>query len=190
MSAVLASPDFECGRLETVFNRCFGESESTCLLGGAAEPLYQPAKEEHGMHLLFYREDFFASALHEIAHWCIAGEQRRKQVDFGYWYAPEGRSEKEQKSFESVEVKPQALEWYFSLACNYPFRISVDNFCDSGELPNTLCFRSNVAVQARQWQRDGLPVRGLQFYRALLAEFKTGIGVDIDRLQFKAETLA
>ena len=188
MAAAISSQSMACTRLETVFNECFQQSENTRLLGGAAEPFYQPAEPEYDLHLLFYREDFFASALHEVAHWCIAGAQRRKQVDFGYWYAPEGRSNKQQKSFEAVEVKPQALEWYFSLACSYPFQISVDNFCDSGELPDTRCFRSSLAAQARQWQFDGLPVRALQFFESLSDEFKAG--VDIDSLNFEAEALA
>ncbi len=59
---------------------------------------------------LFLLMVFYASALHEIAHWCIAGENRCQQVDYGYWYEPNGRSEERQFEFEKVEVKPQALE--------------------------------------------------------------------------------
>ncbi len=43
------------------------------------------------------RTDFFASALHEISHWCVAGKARREQVDFGYWYCPDGRDAMTQK---------------------------------------------------------------------------------------------
>ncbi len=50
----------------------------------------------------------FASALHEISHWCIAGKARRELVDFGYWYCPDGRDAMTQSQFEDVEVKPQA----------------------------------------------------------------------------------
>jgi elongation factor P hydroxylase len=114
--------------LESLFNDCFTERWNTQLIGGAQEPLYQPAAIAGQLHSLFYREDFFASALHEVAHWCIAGEARRQQLDFGYWYAPEGRSPEQQKAFETAEIKPQALEWYFSTACGYRFQISVDNF--------------------------------------------------------------
>ena len=109
---------FDCARLEAVFARCFARTENTRLVGGAAEPLYQPAGKGNGPHSLYFREDYFASALHEVAHWCIAGIERRQRVDFGYWYAPEGRSDDQQRAFESVEVRPQALEWYFSLACS------------------------------------------------------------------------
>ena len=98
-------------RLEQVFMRCFGSSLCTRLQGGAAEPLYQPATLEGDYHVLYYRADYFASALHEVAHWCIAGEIRRQQTDFGYWYAPDGRSPAQQRAFERVECRPQALEW-------------------------------------------------------------------------------
>jgi elongation factor P hydroxylase len=102
------------------------------------------------VHLLWYREDYFASALHEVAHWCIAGEQRRQQLDFGYWYAPDGRSPEQQGAFEAVEYKPQALEWFFSLACGYRFRLSADNLgMPGGEMPDASEFRGRVCEQAR-----------------------------------------
>ncbi|MEP5566618.1 MAG: elongation factor P hydroxylase, partial [Halioglobus sp.] len=182
------SKGFDCARLEAVFDRCFADSENTRLIGGAAEPFYQPATIDQPINLLYFREDYFASALHEIAHWCIAGAERRKQLDFGYWYAPEGRSDDEQKSFEQVEVKPQALEWYFSSACHYPFRISVDNFGASGELPDTSQFRCDLVAQALYWQETLLPERALQFFNALAKEFETDIDVDV--LEFDAEAVA
>lgn len=167
---------FASQRLEKVFDECFLVSENTRLVGGATEPLYQPAAEPGMPHLLYYREDFFASALHEISHWCIAGTERRKLLDFGYWYAPEGRNAEQQLAFETVEVKPQALEWYFAQACGYAFRVSVDNLDPvSGALPDTGDFRGRVEAQARRWQVDGLPSRGELFFRALAAEFETGL---------------
>ena len=48
-----------------VFARCFWTSHATQLLGGADEPLYQPAGRAGEPHRLFYRENFAASALHE-----------------------------------------------------------------------------------------------------------------------------
>jgi elongation factor P hydroxylase len=163
-------------RLEQVFDNCFLVAENTRLVGGAQEPLYQPASEPGGVHLLHYREDYFASALHEIAHWCIAGSQRRRLPDFGYWYAPEGRSHRQQKAFEAVEVKPQALEWFFSQACGYAFRVSVDNLDPvTGALPDTSAFREQVKTQAEHWQRCGLPARAHTYFMALAAEFNTGL---------------
>jgi len=174
-------PAVQCGfsakRLERVFADCFALTLCTRLQGGAREPLYQPAAGGGDMHVLHYREDFFASALHEIAHWCIAGPQRRQLSDFGYWYAPDGRSATQQQAFEAVEYKPQALEWFFSQACGYRFRISVDNL-DSreGSLPDTDPFRRRVLAQARRWQRDGLPQRAAIYYHALCREFSTSAG--------------
>jgi elongation factor P hydroxylase len=163
---------FDSQRLEQVFERCFLAGENTRLVGGAREPLYQPAAAAGTPHLLFYREDYFASALHEISHWCIAGPERRQLQDFGYWYAPEGRSPAQQRAFEAVEVKPQTLEWYFSQACGYPFRVSVDNFDPvSGALPDTHDFRQRLEFQARQWQVTGLPSRAKRFFYALAAEY-------------------
>ncbi len=164
-------------RLQRVFDDCFLASHNTRLVGGAGEPLYQPGNDGKE-HLLFFREDYFASALHEIAHWCIAGRERRGKVDFGYWYAPEGRSPAQQRAFEAVEYKPQALEWFFSRACGYHFRISVDNLDPvSGALPDTLDFRRRVVAQARSWQLAGLPPRAGTFYDALCREFNTVVAV-------------
>ena len=179
---------FASERLENVFHDCFLLAENTRLVGGAEEPLYQPAQAAGEACLLYYREDFFASALHEIAHWCIAGQARRRQLDFGYWYAPEGRNPVQQRAFEAVEVQPQALEWYFSQACGYQFRVSVDNLDPgSGKLPDTLDFRRQVAAQARHWQREGLPRRAGVFYTALTVEFNTGL--DIADLEFAEDLI-
>ena len=158
--------------LQRVFNDSFAASHATRLVGGASEPLYQPAHGAQQWHRLYFREDYFASALHEVAHWCIAGEARRRLVDFGYWYAPEGRSPAQQRAFEAVECKPQALEWFFSRACGYRFRVSVDNLdAVEGAIPDTLPFRRQLLSQARRWQQQGLPPRADRFYRALCREF-------------------
>ena len=61
-------------RIEEVFADCFYEDYGTRLQGGASEPLYRPSSG--GDAVIFYREDFAASALHEVAHWCIAGVGR------------------------------------------------------------------------------------------------------------------
>ena len=41
--------------------------------------------------------------------------------------AKDGRDEEQQKAFEQVEVKPQAIEWAFSIACDFKFNFSLDN---------------------------------------------------------------
>ncbi|RXX74984.1 elongation factor P hydroxylase, partial [Klebsiella pneumoniae] len=65
--------------------------------------------------------------LHEISHWCVAGKARREQVDFGYWYCPDGRDAMTQSQFEDVDVKPQAFELLFSLAAGLPFDVRCDD---------------------------------------------------------------
>lgn len=96
------------------------------MVGGATEPLYLPARQGR-LAELYYREDFAASALHEAAHWCIAGKARRAQVDFGYDYQPPPRTELGQDAFFAAEVKTQALERLFAQAANVEFRASADN---------------------------------------------------------------
>ena len=145
-----------------IFNRCFAQSQVK-LVGGASEPLYEPGEQES---CIYFREDYASSALHEIAHWCIAGADRRQQPDYGYWYR-EKRDIKQQRTFETVEVKPQALEWIFSVAAGIDFRVSCDNF-DASTL-NMAGFSSEVhaAVIALL---DGLPPRGERFIHALVAQ--------------------
>jgi elongation factor P hydroxylase len=99
--------------LITIFNHLFDAPENTVLIGGAQEPLYIPGNDKNR---IYFRFDYFASALHEVAHWCLAGKKRRQSEDYGYWYKPDGRDAAWQVRFEEVEVKPQALECIFSAA--------------------------------------------------------------------------
>ena len=50
------------------------------------------------------------SALHEVAHWCIASAGRRRCRDYGYWYIPPPRDATAQTEFFAVEARVQALE--------------------------------------------------------------------------------
>jgi len=160
--------------LETLFKQCFYKDYQTLLIGGADEPLYRPATSATEAHCLFYRADYFASALHEIAHWCIAGVERRQQEDWGYWYCPDGRSPEQQRAFESVEVKPQAIEWMLSAAAGAPFRISSDNLLGSGnQLEEGGAFKSAVVAQAQCYRQDALPSRAEQFFLALSEYYGT-----------------
>lgn len=166
---------FCASTLERVFASCFADSENTCLLGGVDEPIYLPATGEQAQHRLYYRLDYFASALHEVAHWCIAGAARRKLQDFGYWYAPDGRDAGQQRAFEAVEARPQALEWCFSRACNFPFRVSLDNLeGGAAAAAGEARFRSAVNSAAQEMLARGLPPRAQVFFNALAREFATG----------------
>jgi elongation factor P hydroxylase len=150
--------------IETVFNHTFSESHGTVLVGGADEPLYQPGRAA-AQATVFYTRNYAASALHEVAHWCVAGPNRRQQEDYGYWYAPDGRTSEQQRQFEQVEVKPQALEWIFSRAAGLGFRVSADNL--SQELAASHGFKQAIALQARNYVTQGLPQRAGEFARAL-----------------------
>jgi elongation factor P hydroxylase len=183
-----AATGFQAVRLERVFANCFASQWHTVLLGAADEPYYQPATDEQETHQLHYRHDFFASALHEVAHWCIAGKARLQLTDFGYWYAPDGRDVAQQRVFETVEVKPQALEWLFSLACGYRFCVSVDNLGAGAGEYDTGPFKQQVLAQALSWQRAGVPLRAQVFFAALAQEF--GSGLKADELELSPARLA
>jgi elongation factor P hydroxylase len=152
-----------------VFHVCFETDFRVRLEGGAAEPYYLPASCNDDYHTIYFREDFASSALHEIAHWCIAGAARRLQPDFGYWYEGD-RNADQQREFERLEVRPQALEWIFSEASATPFRVSCDNFAEAAL--DIEPFRRAVAEAVRVRLAEGLPPRADKFAAALMA--KTG----------------
>jgi elongation factor P hydroxylase len=157
-----------------LFDRLFLAAENTQLIGDADEPLYIPSSSRAVPHQLIFRENFLSSALHEIAHWCIAGKARRLQQDFGYWYQPDGRTVDEQAKFESMEVKPQALEWIFSNACGQKFTPSADNLNASDGIADDTAFKQALVQQARNWcELKQLPPRAKIFIEALTKEFDT-----------------
>ncbi len=154
-----------------LFDRLFRGSYHTCLLAGGDEPIYLPAGKDQGLHRIVFRQDYFASALHEIAHWSIAGEPRRQQVDYGYWYYGDGRSPSQQASFEKVEAKPQALEWILAAACDFRFRASDDNLT-AQEFDNS-GFKQAIYRELLQFCRLGLPARAVCFRLALCQFYGT-----------------
>lgn len=156
-----------CENLIVVFNDLFEQSEKTILVGFAEEPIYLPCDENSALNRIFFTRDYFASALHEIAHWCIASEARRKLVDYGYWYYPEGRNAEQQVLFEQAEVKPQALECVFSMAAGSRFIVSQDNLSE-GQYCNTESFEKKVADQVQRYLTQGLPNRAEIFKKGLL----------------------
>jgi elongation factor P hydroxylase len=149
-----------------LFNDLFRESCRTILVRGGDEPEYLPASEPEGLARVVFARGFYASALHEISHWCIAGEHRRTLYDYGYWYCPDGRTREQQQAFERVEIKPQAIEWLFSLAAGSKFHISVDNLAGDGAADEA-GFRHNVNNQVATYLQLGLPVRAQQFFDTL-----------------------
>lgn len=191
-------------KLVSVFNKLFVSQENTRLQMGAEEPFYQASKNGDNA-IIFAREDYFSSALHEIAHWTIAGEKRRQQDDFGYWYESEGRTPQQQLQFENVEVKPQAIEWLLSLACGQTFSISADNFFDdkgsddkgsddngsddkgsehksSQNIIASEQFKKSVSEQMKNYFESGLPARANQFLLELCKEFRAGRPLSLDEI--------
>jgi len=154
-----------------LFDDLFRDSENTVLVRGDDEPIYLPADEDNAHHRVIFAHGFFASAMHEIAHWCVAGPQRRLLEDFGYWYKPDGRTADEQNAFEQVEVKPQAMEWLFSASAGHRFVFSADNL--SSGIGASDEFRSNVQAQAKVYLRDGMPERAQRWADALAAFYNT-----------------
>lgn len=151
--------------LITIFNNCFFEKYNTQLVKGEDEPLYLPADENRPYNAIYFAHGFFASALHECSHWLIAGADRRKQVDFGYWYIPDGRTLEEQKVFQSVEIKPQAMEWILSKAAGSRFRVSIDNL--NGSEADTNEFKLAVYNQVKTYCDQGLSARAECLRQAL-----------------------
>ncbi|WP_026069313.1 elongation factor P hydroxylase [Legionella tunisiensis] len=170
--------------LITVFNTCFAEEYNTRLVKGGDEPIYLPADEQRPYHAIFCAW-FFSSALHECAHWFIAGKERRKQIDFGYWYLPDGRSPEQQTLFQAMEVKPQAMEWILSVATGHRFRVSIDNL--NGGEADTDAFKQAVYEQATTYCRRGLPRRADLFRNALCRFYGTSPVMEIT--QFKLSDL-
>lgn len=158
-----------CNRLIELFNALFLKSHNTELVRGDGEPIYLPASDDYPHHRVIFAHGFFASALHEIAHWCVAGEARRQREDFGYWYKPDGRTAHEQALFEQVEVQPQALEWIMAQASGLKFNFSADNL--SGGIGASEAFRLNVQQRALRYLEEGLPDRHRQLVEAMLQTF-------------------
>ena len=155
----------DCDQLLKIFNDTFFCSHNTCLQKGAEEPLYRPAGDGQQYHCIAFTRDYFASALHEVAHWCVAGAARRQLLDYGYWYAPDGRSETQQREFELVEVAPQALEWMFSEAAGIKFRVSTDNLAMGGVASAE--FKDRIYARVMKNCTTGVNARAHAFIMAL-----------------------
>ncbi|EKE84904.1 elongation factor P hydroxylase [Idiomarina xiamenensis] len=191
MSLINKSISVDCRhyrQLIEIFCHCFSDTEQSCLLAGDAEPFYLPAQmslpsemevsaslqqrlqQQRRLNRIVFAHGFFASALHEIAHWCIAGSARRQQFDYGYWYEPDGRNAEQQAQFEQVEGKPQALEWLFSACVGVDFQVSVDNL--GGVEVDRQAFRQTVLRQLQRYLTEALlPTRAEYFARALCAYY-------------------
>lgn len=157
-------------RLLATLNPWLERQWGACLWAGATEPVYLPATTQQPLHRIVFAHGYFNSALHELAHWCLAGAQRRLLEDYGYWYCPDGRNAEQQAAFEQVEVKPQALEWWLVAACGRRFRTSRDNL--GGTATDDRPFRRAVQQQAQRYLNEGLPERAAQAVDLLTQAFE------------------
>lgn len=168
---VMPAAQWEAGVAELLecLNSWLERDWQTQLVAGSGEPVYLPATVPGGFHRIVFAHGYFSSALHEQAHWCLAGAERRMQEDYGYWYCPDGRDAVQQAAFEQVEVKPQAIEWWLASATGRQFRTSTDNL--NGTPTDNLPFRQAVQRQAQQYLLEGLPPRAMQAVTSLCRRF-------------------
>jgi elongation factor P hydroxylase len=153
-----------CEQIKAVFELEFGLSHRVCLNGGAEEPLYLPS--EHQPNQIIYTRDYPASALHEIAHWCLASAEQLKLKDWGHWYTPDGRGAEQQRRFQRAEARVQAIEWALSVAAGRPFRESSDNL--SGEYIDDMAFKDQIHGHILRFCDRGLPERAGQLFDAFV----------------------
>jgi elongation factor P hydroxylase len=164
-------------RIAQVFNAEFLDSHNTLMSGGAAEPLYEPAVGCQPSRIVF-THDYPASALHEAAHWCLAGRVRRSRRDYGYWYVPGPRTAQQRRAFFAAEAQVQALEAIFAQTCNVRFVVSADDFAASPEEIDEFRQRIQECIAHR---RKCLPERARRFCDALTRAFSNAPAPEHER---------
>lgn len=120
----ISNDDELCLHVTTALGEVFPKLS---IVGGADEPYYYSPTDSSNA-VIAYRSNYPRSLLHEMAHYCLAGNRRRLVDDFGYWYSPCGRSREEQKQFELVEARPQGLEKAMCAIVGIKFSVSIDDF--------------------------------------------------------------
>jgi elongation factor P hydroxylase len=156
-------------RIAQVFNDQFFGSHHTLMCGGGTEPLYEPASGAMPARIVF-TNDYPASALHEAAHWCLAGPARRLRRDYGYWYVPGPRDPRQRAAFFAAEADTQAVEAILARSCGVRFVVSADDFAAAPAELESFAQRVAERIEARRLQ--GLPTRGRRFRDALAAAFE------------------
>ena len=166
-----------------LFEQTFYADFNTKVVKGDDEPIYLPANEQCPYHQIIFAHGFYASALHEIAHWCLAGPKRRLLEDFGYWYLPDGRNAEQQAKFEQAEIKPQAIEWALSVACGKAFDVSVDNLNGEAE-PDRFAFKAKVWQQVQVYLSQGFPPQSQQLIQALAEYYQVPLPLTLASFQY------
>jgi elongation factor P hydroxylase len=167
--ALVHAPDHR--EIARRFNATAGRRHGAVLIGGAREPLYVPARGTAPAEI-HYTLDYAQSALHELAHWCIAGRARRALPDYGYWYEPPPREPAARAAFFAVESRVQGLELLLARAAGIRFHVSVD---DPGSDPGD--FAASVQAAACAWLARGFPARTRDVFAALAADWAGRIHV-------------
>ncbi|MDP8163072.1 elongation factor P hydroxylase [Pasteurella skyensis] len=169
-----------------IFNDTFFNTYNVKLDFGTDYPIYLPQFLDEGgipcernYNVILFSNGYYSSALHEISHWLVAGKERHKLEDFGYWYEPDGRNEQQQREFEKFEVKPQALEWILATAANFRYFASTDNL--TGNTGDTTPFKQAVYNQVKLYAKQGLPQRAEQLRHALSQFYSTPDYIDLTR---------
>jgi len=171
-----------------LFEESFFLSHQTRLVKGDDEPVYLPANEQCSHHQIIFAHGYYASALHEISHWCLAGDARRLIEDFGYWYLPDGRDAQQQKTFEQVEIKPQAIEWAFCIAAGKQFNVSADNL--NGAQADIAVFKLAVFQQVQAYLEKGFPKRAQQFIDVLARFYQVNLPLKLEKFTLEKELAA
>jgi elongation factor P hydroxylase len=143
-----------------------GRRYHALLEGGAEEPLYLPPRDGRPARIRYTR-DYAQSALHELAHWCIAGPARRTLVDYGYWYRPPPREPGEGARFLAVEARVQGLELLFARVASVRFHVSLD---DPGTDPGD--FEPAVQAAAHAWLGRSFSARTEAVFAALDGDWR------------------
>jgi elongation factor P hydroxylase len=154
-------------RIAQTFNGEFLASHRTLMRGGATEPRYEPAAGATPAQIVF-THDYPASALHEAAHWCLAGRLRRTRRDYGYWYVPGPRDSRQRDAFFGAEADAQALESILARACGVRFVISADDFAAS---PHELERFEHAIARRVAVRQAALPLRARRLRDALTIAF-------------------
>ena len=169
--------------LSQLFDSIFYNLYNTRLVKGGDEPIYLPNNEQCNFNQIVFAHGYYASALHEISHWCLAGASRRLLEDFGYWYIPDGRDQNQQQAFEQVEIKPQAIEWALCVAAGKTFDVSSDNLLGDGKTDRVL-FKAKVYQQVLTYLQDGFPNDAAIFIVALTKYYQTPWPLVSEHFQF------
>ncbi|ARD45146.1 elongation factor P hydroxylase [Colwellia sp. PAMC 21821] len=167
-----------------LFDKAFFAAYNTRLVKGGDEPIYLPSNDQTAFNQIIFTHGYFASALHEISHWCLAGASRRLVEDYGYWYIPDGRDHEQQAKFESVEIKPQAIEWALCVATGKYFDVSTDNLLGEGET-DRVAFKAKVYKQVLTYLEQGFPKDAATFIAKLAKHYQKPWPLAPEHFQFK-----